>query len=295
MSGLADLNHNTPTGLDTPTRADNELRAIKSKIKEYAAVEHSYDGKHKFQLTPLLPANDAASRRLVIKTTIGLPDELWYDDGVNWKKITNNSEILVVVADLLTHKTAAILDHPNSSVTTDKLKDSCVTSIKIGIGEILRSHLNALQTPELDGTTAPLVDGSEVDATWHTHPIGNTAFGMHFLDSEILVASGGASLDWATHDAYSSSGGVIPITAKGVILRVEFNIEVFILPLHTLSGRASVSSAILPLYKSVIPSDHTVSFAQVLCPLTGTDGTFQYKVDFESAGTWDIYIQGYFT
>lgn len=295
MSGLNDLNENQPSGLNTPTQADNELRALKAKIKEYAAVEHAYDGKHKFLVTAVLPANDFGSNRLVIKTTVGMPDEIWYDNGITWKKITSNSEIVAIIADLLAHKTAIVLDHPNYSVTTDKLKDDSVVSSKIGDGSIMRHHMDAAQSGDPEFPTASLVNGSEVDATWHTHPTGSISFGMNFLAAEILVGSGSAAQDWTFCDATTLSSGVIPVTAKGVMLRVLFNIEDYNAAISSFWGRASVSSGIFLLHRSNVVPVSAASFGQVLCPLNGTDGSFQYKVDFVATGTWDAYVQGYFT
>lgn len=292
MSGLNDLDENLPTGNNSPpTMMDDEIRALKAKLKEYAAPEHAYDGKHKFLITSLLPANDAGSNRLVIKTTIGLPDELWYDNGT-WKKITSNSEIAEIIADLLAHRIATVIDHPDLSITTNKYINKSVTSSKVGDGSIMRHHLDAAQSVLPDSPTSALVNGSELDSSWHTHPTGNTVFGMNFLSAEIVVGSGTNAQDWTTCNATNISNGVIPVIAKGVILRISFGIFYYSEAISYAWGRASISSGIF-LLQSVDAAPYT--FVQVLCPLNGIDGSFQYKIDFYSMGTWDIILQGYFT
>lgn len=50
---------------------------------------------------------------------------------------------LVTVKMMSTHRTAAELDHPDGSVTTEKLKDAAVTGTKIADGVIEKKHLTA--------------------------------------------------------------------------------------------------------------------------------------------------------
>ena len=133
MSGLNDLDENTPTGKTTPTQADDELRALKAKLKDYAAIEHAYDGMHKFPKVYTLPANNPDSRRIVIKATSGLADELFYDnDGVVWIKITSNQSVIDYINNLTVHKTANPIDHPDGSVSY----------LKITAGAIRKKHLD---------------------------------------------------------------------------------------------------------------------------------------------------------
>lgn len=134
MSGLNDLDENTPTGKTTPTQSDDELRAIKAKLKEYAIVEHAYDGKHKTPKVRILPANDSNSRRIVVKAAAGIADELYYDDeeSLSWIKITSNQSMIDYINNLTVHKTANPIDHADGSVSY----------LKITAGAIRKKHLD---------------------------------------------------------------------------------------------------------------------------------------------------------
>lgn len=303
MSGLNDLNENTPNGLASPTQGDDELRAIKAKVKEYASAEHSYNGRHKFPTVSVLPSNDADSRRLVIKTTIGQPDELYYDNGTTWVKITSNSDIADVVADLLAHQTSNPIDHTDASITSAKYAPFSVDTPALKNGAILCRHFDAAQAAS-DDSTAPLVNGSDLDATWHTHSQYAVSGGINFLSSILSAASGSGDIGWTTINANSLSGGAIPVTARAVILSISLsliNSGLGGLPTGVIvNGRKAVGSpsATLCQYKvpTIVTSDSLFS-VQAVCQMTGTDGKFDCSVTTTNAfvGTWDISVLGYYT
>ena len=305
MSGLDDLNEDTPTGLNVPTQGANELRATKAKVKEYAAVEHAYNGRHKFQTVSILPSNDTNSRRIVIKTTVGMPDELYYDNGTTWVKITSNSEIAGNIADLLAHTLSNPIDHSDGSITSNKLSTACVTSTKIANGGVLGRHLNADDSINPDYSVASLVDGSGIDATWHTHPqydLGGSS-GVNFLSSVLSVASGSSDIGWTTINANTASGGVIPVTAKAVMLSINVslvNSELGeALTGINISGRKTVGSPSIIMSQYRVPTavtNNSLLSSQSICPMTGDNGMFDISVTNTAAnvGTWDISIFGYY-
>lgn len=307
MAGLNDLNENTPNGLASPTQGDDELRAIKAKVKEYAAAEHSYNGRHKFPTVSVLPANDGDSRRLVIKTTIGQPDELYYDNGTTWVKITSNADIADAVADLLAHQNSNPIDHADASITSAKYAPFSVDTAALKNGAILCRHFDAAQAA-FDDSTAPLVNGSDLDATWHTHSQyavsgGGGSSGINFLSSILSAASGSGGIGWTTINANSLSGGTIPVTARAIILSISLSLinsgfggsatGVIV------NGRKAVGSPSVTLCQYKVPtavtSDSLFS-VQAVCQMTGTDGKFDYSVTTTDAfvGTWDISVLGYY-
>ena len=298
MAGLDDLNENTPTGLNSPIQGDDELRAIKAKTKEFASIEHAYNGRHKFPIVSILPANDSNSRRIVIKTTVGMPDELYYDNGVSWVKVTPNSEIADIIADLLAHTLSTPIDHVPFSINNAAL----------GNGSVLCRQLDAAQAAYND-SAAPLVNGSDLDATWHTHSQyeavegGGGSSGVNFLSSVISVASGSSDIGWTTINANTASGGVIPVTAKAVMLSINISLVNSGLGESLtgviIYGRKTVGSPSLTLNQYRVPtavaSDSLLS-VQAICPMTGTDGKFDVSVTNTAAnvGTWDISVFGYY-
>ena len=303
MAGLDDLYENRPTGLEVPTQGSSEIRATKAKVKEFASIEHAYNGRHKFPTVSILPANDSNSRRIVIKITVGMPDELYYDNGATWIKITTNSEIADIIADLLAHQISSPIDHADGSITTAKLNDDCVTADKIGNGAVLGHHLNAADSVNPEYSVAPLVNGSDLDATWHTHSQYSANSGIQFLSSALLVGSGTGDIAWTTIDANTLSGGVIPVTAKALLLII--NISLINTGLGSAEtgvavyGRKAVGSPSITLVQQVVPTPVTANSllsVQAFCPMTGTDGKFDFSVTGTSAfiGTWEILLFGYY-
>ena len=195
MAGLDDLNPNTPLGLATPTEGDNELRAIKSKVREFAGVEHALDGKHKFPVVAVLPAFGTAGR-LVVKTTIGVADELWYDTGTAWVKITSNQDVITYTSSfgLLTHKTANPIDHPDNSITY----------LKILAGEIRHKHLGGGTS---DASIAALVNALNADAL-HTHSTAGIEDGSITLEKlSVAAISDYTDKNHAMHTKLSLTAG----------------------------------------------------------------------------------------
>lgn len=174
MSGLNDLDENTPTGKTTPTQADDELRALKAKLKDYAAIEHAYDGMHKFPKVYSLPANNPDSRRIIIKATSGLADELFYDNGVAWIKITSNQSVIDYINSLAVHRTANPMDH----------SDGSITYLKITAGAIRKKHLDS--STELTSIAA-LVNTTNADIL-HKHATAGIENGSITNDKIVTMA-----------------------------------------------------------------------------------------------------------
>lgn len=165
MSGLNDLNESTPEGVALVAFGDNEIRAVKAKIKEFANVEHDYNGAHKIPKGSTAERPSGVAGRLYILQTGGREDEIQYydEESVSWKKVTKNQEIVDYADDLLTHQTAALIDHPDNSITTAKIKKK----------NIVKKHLDDSD----DMTTLEnLVNGSNAD-TFHVHDSDGIANG----------------------------------------------------------------------------------------------------------------------
>lgn len=154
MAGLDDLDATNPAGSSSPTTGDDEIRATKAKTKEYAAAEHAGDGKHKFPILASLPAFGTAGR-LVIKTTPGVQDELWYDTGAMFIKLTSNQSVIDYIANLTTHAASNPIDHVDNSITKNKIAAS----------EIVYKHLAGGATVT---SIAALVNTANAD-TLHKH------------------------------------------------------------------------------------------------------------------------------
>ena len=305
MPGLNDVNINQPTGLDDPRRGDNDIRLTKAKTVEFAGIEHSLDGRHKFPIVSILPANDPNSRRLIIKTTIGQLDEIYYDTGTAWIKITRNNDIAEVVSDLLAHTTSNPIEHVDGSITTAKLNNDCVTKDKIGNGAVLGHHLNAADSVNPEYSVSSLVDGSDLDSSWHTHSqydLGGSS-GVNFLSSVLLAASGSGDIAWTTINANTLSGGAIPLIAKAVMLSINIslvNSGLGAAPTGVIIyGRKAIGSPSVTMNQYRVPTavvSDSLSSIQAICPMTGTDGKFDFSVavtaDF--IGTFDISIFGYY-
>lgn len=169
MAGLNDLDASTPAGSSTPTQGDDELRAIKAKVKEYAAIEHAYDGKHKFPKYVTLPANDANSRRVVIKDNSGTgkADELYYDNGSSWIKITTNQDVVDMADDLTAHETLADLTQVGGHAA------GSVKAATIAASAIVKKHVMGGGDT---GSIADVFNGSTNGDNWHTHPL-NVPYG----------------------------------------------------------------------------------------------------------------------
>ena len=302
MAGLDDLNENTPTGLNSPIQGDDELRAIKAKTKEFASIEHAYNGRHKFPIVSILPANDSNSRRIVIKTTVGMLDALYYDNGSEWVQLTD-------LETLINHISSNPIDHVDGSITTAKLNNDCVTADKIGNGAIQCHHMDAAQAVYPDFSTAALVNGSDLDATWHTHSQyeavegGGGSSGVNFLSSVLLAASGSGDIAWTTINANTLSGGVIPVTAKAVMLSINISLVYSgvdeSLTGVTIYGRKASGHPSITMNQHRVPTtvaSGSLLSTQAICPMTGTDGKFDFSVTGTAAfmGTWDISIFGYY-
>ncbi|MGM9937052.1 MAG: hypothetical protein ACI38A_06880 [Candidatus Ornithomonoglobus sp.] len=88
-------------------------------------------------------------------------------EGADRDVLANAKEYADAAAktEVSAHRTAAVLDHPNGSVTNEKLADYCVNTIKIAQGAINNNHISngAVDARAiLDGsvTTAKIADGA---------------------------------------------------------------------------------------------------------------------------------------
>lgn len=166
MAGLENTSVSTPAGSSSLAQGDDALRSFKQDVINFANNEHHLDGAHKCLRGPISTMPSAGkSGRFYILEVDGVETELYYDNGVEWKALTTNQEIADNINYLPTHKAALILDHPNASVTTEKIANNAVTADKLIAGALLKRHFNG------SADTAPvgdLVNGGNADSL-HVH------------------------------------------------------------------------------------------------------------------------------
>ena len=80
---------------------------------------------------------------------------------------------LVTVKMMSAHRTAAELDHPDGSVTTEKLKDAAVTGTKIADGVIEKKHLTAAMMSVISDAGIAILQRSK------TYAVGDIAYSKH--------------------------------------------------------------------------------------------------------------------
>jgi len=185
MSGLESIDETKPLPNSDPKKFDDELRALKAALNEYALVRHYLSGELK------IPSGSLAQRPTSLKEgdayilqTPNVEDEFQRVKNGVWETLTKNQILVNYIANLLAHKDAAVIDHPNESVT----------SAKIDKGAILKSHLDDAAAAV---SIKALVDGSNADAL-HVHGLpgatlkisGNYAyeFSTKGVEQDILKA-----------------------------------------------------------------------------------------------------------
>jgi len=222
MAGLHDVDETTPGGSESPTLGDNELRNLKSKIKEFADIEHNLDGAHEI-LTGSFTQRPAAGHpgRPFILTVAGVAEEIQYDTGSAWKTITRNQIIDEGTDDLAIHKAATTIDHPDGSVKENK----------IAVGNIKRKHLDGSTS---NASIAALVNGSSAD-TLHNHAALGVADGSiteaKLADSAVsgnkikksIASSGAVGLTSLT--TWVIPIGVYNMITTGAVVSLQLNVS----------------------------------------------------------------------
>lgn len=190
--GLESTNVNEPSGSASPTQGDDAIRAFKAEVIASFQKEHALSGEHQiFSGTATQRPAAGKKGRFYVLTESGVEKEIQYDNGSTWETITKNEDIAGVIADLLAHKTASTIDHPDNSVKKQHLADSVLVKRHFGVAND-------------NSAVTELVNGSET--TLHTHPESTTqgATGaITFLTSKEPVV-----------DDSDNNGGLEDITSK---------------------------------------------------------------------------------
>lgn len=315
MAGLEDIASGVPQDGENASLGAGRMRTLTDKTKETINLEHQLAGEHKIPNGNLsLRPSAGHSGRLFISTAAEEPD-LQYDNGTQWVNLTSNNELNTVSDDLAAHKTASTIDHPDGSVKTTKLADKCVTSDKLSPGTVVKRHIDA----DLDGkqegdaTLKPLINGSEIDSSWHSHP--KAQVGITFITPTTIDGRNHLNDDWLTKNL-SASGtnengetcnatNIVPAGATVVLLDARCVVSA--------GGNQDINPAIraratgddgyihivggfLGPWAAGSMSDTRVGFkGQGFCKLNVTDDgkrKFQYKVK-DCNVMWEIRIIGW--
>jgi hypothetical protein len=156
MAGLDDLDPSSPAGNALLSGGAAEIRLVITKLIEAYTAEHAGAGPH------TIPAGPIAARpspsyggRFYILTVAGVAAELQYDTGSAWVTLTTNQSMINYADNLSNHLSASVIDHPDESVTSAKIK----------AGDIVKKHLmGGVNTDSL----ALLVNGGDANPL-HTH------------------------------------------------------------------------------------------------------------------------------
>lgn len=209
MAGLNDVDETTPAGTASAKEGDNQLRALKAKLKEFAGVEHHYDGAHK------IPSGSAAVRpaagkagRLYILETPSLEDELQRDTGSAWETITRNQDVIELV------------DHIAATVGVHGL-----TGAVVGTTDAQELSGKKLYSVELTGNRAriPTFDLGAVGNFWFRYSVDDSDVGfainrLGIRDYILKLYSGGVAYN-VLHE-----GSVIPIS-DGIVTPAKLSAQ----------------------------------------------------------------------
>lgn len=211
MAGLESLTGDDPAGAESPTQGDNRIRELTQKAKESMSKEHTLSGIHAI-MSGTATARPAAGNkgRFYVLIETGVEKELQYDNGSSWESITKNEDVVGQIADFVAHTSSNPIDHAASSVLHTHLIS----------GILKKKHFDSTQSSNNESVSG-LIDGSELDSSWHTHPVENaTADGRPtFLSSKWTVASGTSESGTATITKTKTlDSGDIPDGAVAVIL-----------------------------------------------------------------------------
>lgn len=298
--GLDSYDQSTPMGSTSLNQGDNKIRELAQKTCNSVEQEHTLAGKHKIPNGSLgnRPAAGNVGRLYIVNDPVSGNVYLQFDNGTSWVDVEISSES-GFADDLDAHKSAATLDHPSGSVTSSKLADLSVTQGKIGLGALKKKHFDSGHA-DPSGDVSSLVDGTELDATWHTHPAGAGASGTTFLASVPTVASGSGSVGWTNLDLTADG---VPDTAIGVIIQgnVVFEFDNAIPEDKTprINVRKSAASDTIQLCGGAVV--HAVTAGGIerlgfrggpsIVPI-GTGATLQYIVQ-DVNYSWEINLLGY--
>ncbi len=297
MAGLESLTGDDPSGAESPTQGDNRIRELTQKTKESMSKEHTLSGIHAI-LSGTSTARPAAGNagRLYILANSGVAKELQHDTGSVWETITKNQTVIDQIAALSTHISSNPIDHADGSIERDHL----------GTGIIAKKHLGQAFAND-NNTVVNLINGSELDSTWHTHPSPDTASGLPtFLNSVTEFANGtsatGTTVNGPT--TYTFSGSIVPDGTVAVILEAvgkttvkNVNTDVTYNP--KIRIRKNSSSPWMLLIGGRIGYVGTWDYGvnsigwrgQGIFPIT-TDKKIQYEIEGFNDG-WELRIAGY--
>lgn len=218
MAGLESLTGDDPLGSESPTQGDNRIRELTQKTKESVSKEHTLSGIHAI-LSGTGTARPAAGNegRFYILTESGVAKELQYDNGSSWESITKNQDVIDQIADLSTHINSNPINHADASIERDHL----------GTGILAKKHFGQAFIND-NNAVVKLINGSELDSTWHTHPQTEfTSDGRPTFISIVSLAQNSSVLgDPAVQKTITLDSGDIPLGAVAVILEAVGNISV---------------------------------------------------------------------
>lgn len=217
MAGLEDISSGVPSNSESPALGAGRIRTLTDKTKETINLEHYLAGEHKIPSGSLSARPAAGYKGRLFISTAGEEPELQYDNGTQWVVLTKNSDLETVSDDLTTHKTASTLDHPSGSVKMVHLGEESVTSDKIKPGTLVKRHMDGDLSgkQEGDATLKPLIDGSEIDSSWHSHPraqLGITFISPHTVEGQNY-----------TNDNWTKTNTHVDDNKGGVLLEENFN------------------------------------------------------------------------
>lgn len=300
--GLDTYDMNSPAGSDPINAGDNKIMELANKIGDSLESEHYLDGKHRVPNGSLgsRPAAGNVGRIYVVNDPVSGKVSLQFDNGASWVNIGFGTDTLEADSGLEDHKEQTIIDHPDQSVTEAKLASPCVTSVKLSPNAIQKKHLYSGHS-DPTGSIKPLIDGSELDSSWHTHPSAGGGGGgsVTFLATKVTVASGTGTVGWTNKNLT----GDIPATAIGVLLsgKVKFTLNNGFY--ESKSPRIAIrkdnsSDAVVLCGGDVVHELTPGGISELgfrgnpaLFPVT-TDLKIQYQV-VDSNSAWEIELTGY--
>jgi len=212
MAGLESLTGDDPSGSESPTQGDNRIRELTQKTKESMSKEHTLSGIHAI-LSGTSTARPAAGNkgRLYILENPSVAKELQYDNGSSWETITKNQTVIDQIATLSAHISSNPADHADGSIKSKHL----------ATGILAKKHFSNLPSfANNNDSVVKLIDGSELDSTWHTHPEPTSASGMVTLNSvtEFVTGKSNTGVEVTGPTVFTFSNAQVPDGAVAVIL-----------------------------------------------------------------------------
>lgn len=216
MAGLESLTGDDPSGNESQTQGDDRIRELTQKVKVSVSKEHTLSGIHTILSGSSVHRPPYGNKgRFYILETNRVATELQYDTGSAWVTITKNQEVIDDIANLVSHQESNPIDHAEGSITRDIL----------ATGILAKKHFGQSFAND-NNTVKPLIDGSELDSTWHTHPKPSisTTGAPTFLTNVVILKSGTTTNDTPTiSGTFEISDGDVPDGAVAVILEASGN------------------------------------------------------------------------